>query len=278
MTISAAVHTPLRQTALADEFRKGLATYHQLDGEQNGSHTDGVQLPPGFSGDEKALKQELARFATFLSGQSGIDLRATPSKNPERAEARKEIAAGAAAWVKAASRQALDSAVDAIANPALKALVATGLTRVPEEFFAAPSSSSGKYHPADEINEGGLALHTARVVAMADKIMEYPGFSSTPLEKDIVKAALVLHDTQKGGIPWNGYAADHGHLAGQFIATLPGGNTSEGRIAQRLASNHMAQWNAPRSTPPADKLEQIVSYADYLASLDQVYVRVPGQP
>ena len=40
--------------------------------------------------------------------------------------------------------------------------------------------------------------------------------------------------------------------------------------------NHMAQWNKPASTPPQNPLEQIVSYADYLASRDDVYVQWRG--
>jgi len=269
----------LRQKALADEMKTSLVRYHQLDGEKNGSHMDGVQFTPVADPTEPALRQHIEEVTTFLSQQPDVQYRPSPAKNPEREEFRTELAAKAAPYVKGSAKQMLAAATDMIGDPALKALVQLALKTCPEEFYTAPSSSSGRYHPADEINDGGLVLHTARVVATAQHLADF--YQVSPKEKDILTAALIVHDSCKGGKPWKKYAPDHGDVAAAHVKSLKGGNTKDGKVVQRLAANHMAQWtktanNKSTPRPPADKLEQIVSYADYLASQDNVYVVPPG--
>ena len=266
-----------KNKALAADMVAGLNTYHKVDGAKNGSPGDTVQLSPS-TNNEKELKAEIKDLADFVATREGIEFR-PPAEGVQRKDHRKVVAKKAASWVKASVKPMLDAALSGIVDPSLKALARAGLESSADEFFTAPSSSSGRYHPADEINDGGLILHTCRDVVMADHLGEFYGV--TTKEKDILKTALILHDSWKGGDPWAGYAQDHGDLAAQHIATLPGGNTKDGKTVQRLVANHMAQWNkkADKSKDPripADKLEQIVSYADYLGSRDNVYITTPG--
>lgn len=263
--------------ALRQDMLNSMKTYHKIDGAKNGTPGDEVVLAPGI-GSENDLKASMGKLADFLSTKSDIEFR-PPAPGVERSDHRKKVAKKAAAWVKSSAKTALEAAVAGIGDPALQALAQAGLDTSDKKFFTAPSSSSGRYHPADEINEGGLALHTCRDVALAEHLGDFYGISEK--ERDIVKTALILHDTWKGGDPWKKYAPDHGDLAAEHISSLPGGNTEDGKVVQRLVANHMGQWNKnglkerdPRH--PADNLEQIVSYADYLASQDNIYVAVPG--
>jgi hypothetical protein len=161
-----------------------------------------------------------------------------------------------------------------VADPELRKALEAALKAAPPEFYAAPSSSSGKHHPADEINPGGLALHSVRDLIFGQILCDYYGVKGH--DRDVILAALLLHDIKKGGEPWNNYDPAHGPIGAKWLGTVWSATQSPALDAVRsLVHNHMAQWNAPQPTPPADLANQIVSYADYLASLDGFYVTVP---
>jgi HD superfamily phosphohydrolase YqeK len=78
----------------------------------------------------------------------------------------------------------------------------------PDYFWTMPASTSGKYHNEDECVEGGLLIHTKRVINMSIKLMEGIGWydhrcKGVKVEKqeghDIVIAAAILHDLFKAG-------------------------------------------------------------------------------
>lgn len=284
-----------KRDGLAADLKDSLVRYHQLEGTKNGSRTEGVQFNPAAPKTEAGLEKHLGEIAEYIAKQDNVEFRPSPNFEPYRGEFRGDLTKKSAAYVQSSAKQMLEQATAMIGDPALKALVQQGLKTAPELFFTAPSSSTGKYHPADEINDGGLVLHTARVVTMAQHLADFYGVSKQ--ERDILTAGLILHDTRKGGdANWRtlqDYAPDHGDVAANAISHLKGANTEKGKEVVRLAANHMAQWtqivdpNAKpgangkaKSTsdprPPADKLEQIVSYADYLASQDNVYVLPAG--
>lgn len=264
---------------LRQEFQKELHGYYQMHGEQNGSGLEGTIYPPDIkANDEAALEDRVDDLSSFLSQQEGITYRPTPAFGQGRIEDRAEVAAATSGWVAASGKVALQAATDLIVDPSIRAMVKAGFEACDEQFFTAPSSSSGMFHPADEINEGGLALHTARVVRMGDIIGDY--FELDAREKDIMRAGLLLHDTVKGGTPWGGYANDHGELAGEMIGGLQGPDDAKSGAAQ-IASNHMALWrktadNKPNPAVPDNKMDMIASLADYLAARDNIYVDVPG--
>ena len=269
----------LQRRALADDMKQGLVRYHQLDGLKNGSRLEGVQFNPIVAASEKALRKELDGVVKHLSSQDNFAFRPSPSFEPGRGEFRADLAAKSAKMVESSAKQMLAEATNLIHDPTLKAMVKEGLKTVPKQFYSAPSSSTGQFHPADEINKGGLVLHTCRVVETAQHLADY--YEISPKERDIVTAALILHDSCKGGKPWVDYAKDHGDVAAAHIATLKNGNSAAGKVAQRLAANHMAQWTqladgTRQPRPPADKLEQIVSYADYIAAQDNIYISPRG--
>lgn len=86
-----------------------------------------------------------------------------------------------------------------IENREIKESTILVLEEVPEEFWEWPASSSGAYHPADTIDEGGLVLHTRRVMSMFDMLADsYKEMDIiTEEEADIGLMACALHDTYK---------------------------------------------------------------------------------
>ena len=267
------------KTLVRQEFKKELEGYYQLNGQKNGCPIEGTIFPPDIkANDVAALEDRVDDLSTFLSKQDGITYRPTPEFGQGRIQDRAIVAAQTSGWVKASGRVALEAATNLIANPAIRAMVQEGLKGCDEQFFTAPSSKSGMFHPADEINEGGLALHSSRVVQMGEYLGDY--FKLDAREKDTLRAGLILHDSVKGGEPWQGYSNEHGELAGKFIASLHGPEDAKATAAQ-IASNHMALWRqkndgTPNPAVPDNKMDMITSLADYLAARDNLYVDVPG--
>lgn len=269
----------LLRKALADDMKESLRRYHQLDDLKNGSQQDGVQMNPLCGQSEKALRKHMDEVTAYIAKQKNVEFRPSPSYEPYRGEFREDLAKRSARYVESSAKQMLEHATNLIADPAIKALVKTCLKTIPKEFYSEPSSSTGKFHPADEINKGGLVLHTCRVVAMAQHLADF--YEISQKERDILTAGLILHDSCKGGEPWEVYAKDHGEVAAAHIAKTKGGNNEVGKEIQRVAFRHMAQWSQTadgKRTPyvPETKLDQIVSYADYLAAQDNVYVIPEG--
>lgn len=267
------------KTSLAQEFKKELIGYYQLNGEKNGSGIEGTIYPPDIKPqDEVSLQHRVDDLSEFLAKKPGITLRPTPAFGEGRIEDRAQVAAAASGWVKAASKTALRVATDLIVDPSIRAMVNQGLQVCDKEFFTAPSSKSGMFHPADEINEGGLVLHTARVVTMGEHLGEFFGLNER--EKETMRAGLILHDSVKGGAPWKGYANDHGELAGAMIRGLNGPEDVK-QVAGQIADNHMALWRqrpdgSPNPAIPNNKMDMIASLADYLAARDNIYLDVAG--
>lgn len=264
---------------LRQEFQKELQGYYQMHGEENGSKIEGTIYPPDIEDkNDAALQKRVDDLADFVSGKEGITFRPTPAFGQGRIQDRAKVAAAASGWVEACGKVALDTATSLIVDPAIRTMVQQGLETCHKEFYTATSSKSGMFHPADEINKGGLALHTARVVQMGEHLGEYFGLDAR--EKDIMRAGLILHDSVKNGDPWGGYANDHGELAGELILGLDGPDDAKKGAAQ-IASNHMALWRKTADGElnpaiPDNKMDMIASLADYLAARDNIYVDVPG--
>lgn len=270
---------------LTAEFSESLLTYHRLDGRKDGSGQAGVQFPPmQQAGDdaEPQLKGFIDRLSRFLGGQPEIDHHPAPTDPKGRDAFRARLAREAKQEIRENVMKEFMATVEEIESPNIKLFVKKALKEAQPEFWRAPSSSTGKYHPADEINYGGLLVHTIRNVIVGRMLSQY--FNLTRRQSDIVAAALILHDIDKGGIPWkhdtkpgdapdSGYVTDHGPVAAEW---LKGFEQECGPDCDEIIDGvraHMAQWNKPGPTPPRNLVEQLVSWADYLASRDNVYVR-----
>ena len=150
------------------------------------------------------------------------------------------------------------------------------LEKVDNEFFVAPASSTGKYHPTYALGEGGLYRHTRAAVNIGNDLLNLDIFNGyDELEKDAILCALILHDTCKSGINWDSRYTVHEHpiLVEKLIRdTLDEEDNGEfaARVAPLIAS-HMGQWTTTRWSKitlpaPDTDAECFVHMCDYLAS------------
>jgi len=99
----------------------------------------------------------------------------------------------------------------------VKKFVIECLSEAPDYIFKnCPSSSTGKYHSADEFTPKGNILHTKRVVNNCAIMAR--AFSLEGKDYDLVIGAAILHDIVKQGFEKTGHTVnDHAALAAQLI-------------------------------------------------------------
>ena len=177
-----------------------------------------------------------------------------------------------------------------IKNEEVRNLVVEVLKRVNDEFYHAAASSTGKYHPEYALGDGGLYRHTRAAVKIANDILSLEWFNKefTDDDKDIILAAIILHDTCKSGKNWDSKYTMHTHpiQAAELIREVTNGTEYQGTGVQiaRLVSSHMGQWCNPGKwnkyddrtvLPKPEELDEfIVHLCDYLAS--RKYLEVNG--
>lgn len=158
------------------------------------------------------------------------------------------------------------------------------LELVPDYFFEVPASSTGKYHPSFALGEGGLVRHTKVAMKIANELLalEYMNNIFTEREKDLIKIAILFHDTRKSGFPKEKYTRfDHPILAANFIEdnkNLTSFTDEDISFLERVISSHMGQWNKNLYSDiilpkPSDKYEFFVHECDYLASRKFIEVK-----
>ena len=142
--------------------------------------------------------------------------------------------------------------------------------QVPDYFFHVAASSTGKYHPEYATGEGGLLRHTQAAVRIAVGMFALTKFDSDA--RDVVIAALILHDTFKHGRMYAKYTcADHPVIAYREVLTHMQDCPFCTDIADAIHS-HMGQWNKDYRTKreimpvPQNAIQKYVHTCDYLAS------------
>lgn len=148
----------------------------------------------------------------------------------------------------------------------------------PGYFFSAPSSSSGKYHPAYENTKGGLVLHTKAVVYFVVQLYELQMYDFSKHEQNLLLAAALLHDSRKNGDnPRCEYTVfDHPVKAAEFIRQYSDcgiiTKSDIDYIADAIAS-HMGQWNTHGKNSKYDPLplpktqsQKFIHLCDFIAS------------
>ena len=147
---------------------------------------------------------------------------------------------------------------------------------VPDYFWEVAASSTGKYHPAYALGEGGLYRHTLAAVRIA--IGMFPLTSYNDIEKDMIIIALMFHDSFKHGPKYTKYTcADHPVIAAYNFQVYYDMYMSHKypEMGERIANliiTHMGQWNKDWKTKkeimpkPTTSMQRYVHMCDYLAS------------
>ncbi|MGD9901285.1 MAG: hypothetical protein AB7S44_01970 [Spirochaetales bacterium] len=189
----------------------------------------------------------------------------------------------------------LQNEIDLIKNERIKDFLIGAINDVPDYFFKAPASSSGKFHPQYALGEGGLLRHTKAATKFLNHLltMEHNRVHFTEDERDLALCAIILHDTRKSGdtcektveavdsttkeVYESKTLPNHPKLAALAIVA----NTDnykklthkEGSFMLKGILSHMGEWNTDRNNnnkvilpKPTSLLQQLVHTADFLAS------------
>lgn len=133
-------------------------------------------------------------------------------------------------------------------------------------FSNIPASKSGRYHHVTEnFKPYGLINHTFRCLEVAKLLCEQQGLHQ--LDRDMIYSALVIHDVGKVFFYETGirYPIDHSEKA----ATIAMGEGLPVAVCNMVA-HHMSHWDG---YPLNGTFEQIVAYADYVASKPDIELK-----
>lgn len=156
------------------------------------------------------------------------------------------------------------------------------LDNVPTYFWSIPASSSGKYHPQADLDEGGLVRHTKSCVQVGlDLLQSEIFFKENDHDKDIVIGSLLLHDCLKNGVENSEHTEFlHPLYASNFIIKefneVPDKLERVETICKigitcMCIESHMGKWNTSDKSNeklpiPETELQKLVHMADYIAS------------
>lgn len=165
----------------------------------------------------------------------------------------------------------------------IRAFTEKCILKTPDYFYTVPASSTGKYHPEYSLGEGGLIRHTKALVYFAKELLslEYNKQRFTALERDMIIAAGILHDSFKHGDTEQQYSiANHPVVAADHIIEWADENEREfAKIISDCVRSHMGSWNTDYRTKkeimpkPQTDIEMFVHECDYLASRKPLIVK-----
>lgn len=139
-------------------------------------------------------------------------------------------------------------------------------------FIDCPSSSSGKYHPLDEISSDGTIIHTKKVFTMACDMVK--GLSCE-CNRDLVLSATIVHDLRKHGLgDGAGHTLkEHPDLGAKLIEEIQSATSIltdyQFNIIRNCVGFHYGPWSIdPWKKPIEDytKEELAVYLSDFVVS------------
>ena len=151
------------------------------------------------------------------------------------------------------------------------------INALPDYFFHISASSTGKYHPAYSLGEGGLVRHTRAAMRIAVELSRLDWWHFKGNELDLCLAAIAPHDGYKSGVIEEKFTrADHPNIVVTEFSKNPMLNSvlpkEDFDTIMGIISTHMGQWNRDFKTKaeildkPVTKLQKFVHLCDYLAS------------
>jgi len=161
--------------------------------------------------------------------------------------------------------------LETISTEELHNFVKKVLGECPDFLESIPASASGKYHPPEASEPGGLVWHIIRTCQFANIFFKAYKWDEKSIKADIVLCSLLLHDIGKKP-KYDKYwdYVDHPITASKFISKF------KNMLPEKLFSvvnscilHHMGPWTPKRILKPIEQytqLELLVYQSDYLAS------------
>lgn len=172
----------------------------------------------------------------------------------------------------------VEPVLETIENEDIKEFAITVLDSLPEYIWTVPASSTGKYHPAYSLGDGGLMRHQIAVVRFLNFFFELEQYNSklTSREMDLMRLAGLVHDGMKSGSQLDFEASkytkfEHPLQMANKIRECKGLPEEEIEFIAKVISKHMGQWNTDKKSSvtlpkPDEKFSRLLHLADYLAS------------
>lgn len=178
-----------------------------------------------------------------------------------------------------------------IRNPEIRKFTEDVLADLPWYFWVQPASTTGQYHPACTVCEGGLLVHTKRVIFFGQNLILAHKLKDTEAA-DVLVAAFILHDGEKGGKGYSSYEDYENHpllVKERWYKAHPPSIdpvTREPRIPRvwepqifDMIKHHMGPWTPESIRKPLSQYieaEIIMYHADYMASRKNVTTPTDG--
>jgi len=148
----------------------------------------------------------------------------------------------------------------------------------PDYFFVdCPASSSGKYHPIDELGADGTILHTKKVFTVAYQLCRGLKCESN---RDEIIAACLIHDLRKQGMTKTGHTAkNHPKLAADLVEEVQQATQMLSEKSYQIIRNacgyHYGPWSTKewlKDLNEYSREELVVYLSDYIASKREIHV------
>lgn len=169
--------------------------------------------------------------------------------------------------------------LDTIENEDIKEFAVALLDELPEYIWTVPASSTGKYHPAYSLGDGGLMRHQIAVVRFLNFFFELEQYGSklTSREMDLMRVAGLVHDGMKSGTQEQFEKSKYTKFEHPMLMAIKVRECTdylplnELELIADVISKHMGQWNTDKKSSitlpkPSDKFSRMLHVADYLAS------------
>ena len=187
-------------------------------------------------------------------------------------------------------KQMITPILNTIINDDIREFAEVLVDGLPDYIWHVGASSTGKYHPAYSLGDGGLMRHQIAVVRFLNYFFELEQYNTqfTTREMDLMRVAGLIHDGRKSGeqadYEHSKYTKfDHPLQMANVIRSYDGQylNHEELEFCAHCISSHMGQWCADRKSSivlpkPTDKYQMFVHLADYLASRKDLTMAFEG--
>ena len=173
----------------------------------------------------------------------------------------------------------VEPVLNTIENEDIKDFAVALLDSLPEYIWTVPASSTGKYHPAYSLGDGGLMRHQIAVVRFLNFFFELEQYNSklTSREMDLMRVAGLVHDGMKSGSQEQFSKSKYTKFEHPILMAIKIRETTgylplnELEFMADVISKHMGQWNTDKKSSttlpkPSDKFSRMLHVADYLAS------------
>lgn len=176
--------------------------------------------------------------------------------------------------------ETFEEELNLISKPEIKEFTKACIKAAPDYIFEdCPSSSSGKFHPIEELGADGTILHTKKVFALA---YELSRGLDCEYSRDEICAAALLHDMLKQGVEKTGHTVhNHPQLMAKLVADVYKDKFTD-KLSRESALKiyygifyHYGPWTDRSVKKPLSKYtpeELCVYVADYVSSKRFVHI------